>query len=640
VGKFVELSLPPGLLKPGTRYDARGRWYDANLVRWRERAMLAIGGWQPLERTAAVAVTAYVSDDGGVMTTDTTDANDAGADDFVLVPASPAINDAAYFGYSFRFTEVEVEVGTAGTGNTVVWEYYNGSAWTALSGVTDSTNSFTTAGLKSVVWTLPWDWAKTNINAAGSMYWVRARVTVAGSTTATGTQAWIGTGPVDVDEAVRGMLAWRNNAQSPHLALGTPTSLYVFTTGTLTNITPVGFTAGNSNATLSTGNYGAGSYGAGPYGTGDTAQATLTEANTWQIDNYGEDLVACAYSDGDIHYWDLSAAGVAAQLTNSPSNCVGVVVTPEGFVVALGAGANARNVAWSDQDDITIWTAASTNQAGDYILRTPGQIMCGRRFTNETLIWTDVDLWAMRFIGGDFVYSFAERGSNCGVISRRAVAIGNGRALWMSHKGFFMYNGQVVPMQCDVGDYVFGDMNRVQASKIHAVRLSEVGETWWFYPSGGATECDRYVVVTDEGHWQAGILQRTAMAGRDAFGFPIGADAGGVIYQHETGTSYKDHNGTTLTPYAESGPIQIAEGDNVMTILGFIPDERTLGDASMTVYATLFPTQAETTHGPYTLANPTDARVTGRQVRIKVSQVRSGWRFGTPRAEVALGGRR
>jgi hypothetical protein len=46
---YIPLRLPPGVVKPGTKYDARGRWYDASLVRWHEGAMQAIGGWRPVQ---------------------------------------------------------------------------------------------------------------------------------------------------------------------------------------------------------------------------------------------------------------------------------------------------------------------------------------------------------------------------------------------------------------------------------------------------------------------------------------------------------------------------------------------------------------------------------------------------------------
>src|SRR5690606_38735087 len=46
---YIPLKLPPGIVRPGTKYDARGRWYDGSLVRWHEGVMRAVGGWRPVE---------------------------------------------------------------------------------------------------------------------------------------------------------------------------------------------------------------------------------------------------------------------------------------------------------------------------------------------------------------------------------------------------------------------------------------------------------------------------------------------------------------------------------------------------------------------------------------------------------------
>lgn len=43
---LVTLKLPPGLYANGTEYQAKGRYYTANLVRWYEAVMQPIGGWE------------------------------------------------------------------------------------------------------------------------------------------------------------------------------------------------------------------------------------------------------------------------------------------------------------------------------------------------------------------------------------------------------------------------------------------------------------------------------------------------------------------------------------------------------------------------------------------------------------------
>jgi hypothetical protein len=635
------LKLPTGMARPGTKYDAKGRWYDGTLVRWYEGVMQPIGGWQILNRTAAVDVNAAISDDGGVFTDETTDANDAGVDDVVLIPASPAANDAFYVGYDLRFTELDFVIGTVATDGAVTWEYWDGSAWTALSGVVDDTVGFTVSP-GTAAWDLPSDWAQTTVNSQGPFYYVRARVTTVGTSTATGDTVDIGSGPVDVDEAPRGAITWRTNSAVGKLAFGTATKLYAFGSGALHDITPAGFTTGGADATVSSGNYGQGAYGVGPYGVGDEAQVTVVEANTWQLDNYGEDLVACAFSDGGIYLHDTTtSSGLAAAVSGAPTDCKGVVVTPERFLVALAASGDRRQIMWADVDTHTDWTATPSNQAGDHILPGKGEIMAGRRGRDETLIWTDVDLFAMRYIGGEFIYTFPQVGSNCGVISRLAMQVVDGQAIWMGKRGFFQYNGFVSPVDSTVGDYVFNDINRVQASKIWCDARTAYGEVTWYYPSAASNECDKYVTFNyRENIWYFGELERTAGADQGAFATPMACDAGGVFYQHDTGTDYDDPSGTALVPFAESGPIEIGVGDNVVIVNRIIPDENTLGDLDLSIFTALYPTATETESGPFTAAEPTDVRVMGRQIRLKAVQNQAGWRFGTPRLEVTPGGKR
>jgi len=132
---------------------------------------------------------AAIADDGGVLTDETTAANSGTSNDMTLTPASPAVNDAYYWGHSEQFPQMKVNVSTAGSGLTITWEYWNGSTWTALSGVTDGTSSFTTSGLNYVSWTLPGNWATTTVNSQGPYYYVRARLSAV-STPVQATGRW------------------------------------------------------------------------------------------------------------------------------------------------------------------------------------------------------------------------------------------------------------------------------------------------------------------------------------------------------------------------------------------------------------------------------------------------------------------
>lgn len=46
--KLLPIKIPPGMFRNGTNYEAKGRWYDGNMVRWENGRLKPIGGWQAL----------------------------------------------------------------------------------------------------------------------------------------------------------------------------------------------------------------------------------------------------------------------------------------------------------------------------------------------------------------------------------------------------------------------------------------------------------------------------------------------------------------------------------------------------------------------------------------------------------------
>jgi len=137
---------------------------------------------------------AGVQDDGGVFSDDTTDLNSIGAGDVAVYTNPATVEDAFYFGMDDLFNLLMLDVGTAhnGTTSTQVWEYWNGTAWTALSGVVDDTDAgegaFETVGRGLVSWTLPVDWTRTNVAnqpaaAAANLFYVRIRISILGNLT-------------------------------------------------------------------------------------------------------------------------------------------------------------------------------------------------------------------------------------------------------------------------------------------------------------------------------------------------------------------------------------------------------------------------------------------------------------------------
>ncbi len=369
--------------------------------------------------------------------------------------------------------------------------------------------------------------------------------------------------------APRGMHTWESNNGTRYVAAGSYNELFaVVSGGTAYDIAPTDLAAGSESAAVNIG-YGYGFYGSGTYGTPRPDTGNIVAATTWSLDNWGEYLLACSTADGRILEWQLGTSSKAAVVANAPTNNLGLIVTEERFVFALGAGGNPRKVAFSDREDNTTWTPAATNEAGDIELQTSGQIETAIRTRGQTLILTDVDAHTARYIGPPYVYSFQRVGTSCGTISRRAAADVDIGKFWIGNGGFLRLDGNVVSdIHCAVPDYVFGDLNTSQKSKTWAFTNGQFGEIWWFYCSGSSTEIDRYVAFDyKENHWLIGSLSRTSGASRGVFEYPILMGQDGTMFDHEVGLSYVDTQTYTVTVASVGGGNRfILDGSNYPAI--------------------------------------------------------------------------
>jgi hypothetical protein len=436
----------------------------------------------------------------------------------------------------------------------------------------------------------------------------------------------------------RGMIAWEDNSGDRRYAFGTFDGLYtVSASGTLTDITPAGLTDGIEDAAVNTG-YGGSFYGTDSYGTIRQDDGVYSEATSWSLDNWGEELVACSVADGVIYQWDLNTANNGVAVSNAPTGNLGIIVTDERFLFALGAGGNPKKVQWSDREDNTTWSPAATNEAGDIELQTTGRIMSALRVRGVTLILTDRDAHTATYIGPPFVYGFERVNSACGVSSRLAAVTIDSGAYWMGNRSFWTFDGGTVSeIRCEVLDYIFNDLTTAQISKVCAVDNAQFGEVWWFFPSAAGLENDKYVIYNyREDHWTIGNFGRTCGVGRGTFTNPIMADANGIFYNHETAYNY---DGAEV--YAETGPVSIGNGDQVMTVTSLYPDEKTQGDVQVTFKTRFYPNDVEREYGPFDPSNPTSVRFTGRQFRMRVTgDTATNWRVGRMRVKAALRGER
>ena len=113
--------------------------------------------------------------------------------------------------------------------------------------------------------------------------------------------------------------------------------------------------------------------------------------------------------------------------------------------------------------------------------------------------------------------------------------------------------------------------------------------------------------INAENIWTTGEMDRTAGIDRGAFRLPLFISSGGEVYEHEIGYTYGGS-----APFAETGPISIGAGDNIMNVVQLIPDEKTQGDVTAKFKTRYYPNASEAEFGPYTMSAPTSVRFQGR----------------------------
>lgn len=388
--------------------------------------------------------------------------------------------------------------------------------------------------------------------------------------------------------------------------------------------------------------------------------ATPIEAQDWTLANFGEDLIACSTTSTDlpqnipyqpVYLWNPGQQPTATVIPQAPPVNDGVFVAmPQRQIVTWGSTATGIQdpllINWCDVNNPNQWIALTTNQAGSDRIPTGSRIVSGVQGPQQALIWTDVDVWSMQYIGTPDIYSFNQIGTGCGLIGRKAAGFFNGIAYWMGFRQFYIYSSSgVEPLECTVWDAVFQNLYPGQAAwnKIRFFSNALFGEIGWYYPSANGTgEIDSYVkynVIL--GIWDYGTLGRSAWVDQSVLGPPVGADPSSLyLYQHETSN---DADGVAMQPFFQTGYFAISEGD-FKTFIDLIWPDMRWGQWSETQNATVqisfycvdYPGDTPVIFGPYSVTQATkffNTRLRARMVSIRVSSSDLGtwWRIGALR---------
>ena len=427
--------------------------------------------------------------------------------------------------------------------------------------------------------------------------------------------------------------------------------------------------------------WGAGAWGAGPWGAG----VGVSTVRLWAQSNFGENLVF-GFRGGPMYYWD-NTSGLATRgvLVSSLAGASDVplmqnylmVSAINRFVFAFGTndyGSSTQNpmlLRWSDQESITQWTPAATNQAGSLLLSHGSKIVTAIQTRQEIVVFSDSALYSLQYQGPPVVWSSQLLGDNISITSQNAVTIASGVIYWMGVDKFYKYDGRLQTLRCDLRKFIFEDINMNQQDQFFASTNEGFNEVWWFYCSANSTEIDRYVVYNylennGEGVWYYGEMARTAWLDSGLRPHPMAATTINNIVYHELGN---DDNSTEISlpisSLIETTEFDIDDGDHFGFVWRIIPDITFVGSdtASPQVTMTLIPMQNSGSgyNDPISLGGNSNAtvvrsatvpieqftgqvyvRVRGRQMILKVenNQLGCAWQLGSPRIDIKQDGRR
>jgi len=691
----------PGVNRENTRYTTEGGWYECDKIRFRQGTPEKIGGWQRISSSSFVGICRSL---WAWVTLSNVKLLGVGTNSKFYIERGGAYNDIT----PIRETAALTGPFTASTGSSVItvtdtahgcinndYVTFSGAGITSLGGTITAavlTGEFKITYVDVNTYTITVS-ATANASDTGhggtvvAQYQINTGPAFSVPLTGWGTGLW-GYGTWGFGEAgVDPLRIWNQNNFGQDLIygprgeplyywnanIGTASSTFTVTiaspavitssTLTLVNGTAVTFTTTGALPTgLSVGTvyYIAGS-------TGTTANLTATYG--------GANIITTGVQSG-TH--SISARGV---LLSSLAGASGVPLSQNYFTISdasrfvLAFGTNPIGtteldpmlIRWSDQEDAANWTPSATNQAGDIRLSHGSKIVTAMQVRQEILVWTDSTLYSLQYLGPPYIWGSQLLGDNISIAGPNATALASGVAFWMGVDKFYMYDGSVKTLRCDLRQFIFEDINKSQFDQVYASTNEGFNEVWWFYCSTGSFVVDRYVTYNYlEDVWCYGTMGRTAWLDSGLRDYPIAATYNNNIVNQEFGLNDEETGvAAAINAYIVSSEFDIGDGHNFAFIWRMLPDLTFRGSTSTSPVATMYLYGLKNSGSGYNVpasvggsnnANITGTamipveeftgqvytRVRGRQLAMKIesNQLDMTWQMGAPRIDIRPDGRR
>lgn len=473
---------------------------------------------------------------------------------------------------------------------------------------------------------------------------------------------WLQLPNMQLAAPVRKLLSWRDNTATRWIGAASLGQVMVYD-ATGHDITPSDFVAGEPGDLIA--GYGIGPYGVGMYGTPRTPDPAFNPlgapGDTLSMSNWGQNLVVCGSADQRILWWVPQDTGTglvpippATPLPTEAPTIVHVVpparfafVSDERTLIAIGANHDPRQVAWSDIERPGAFTPDPANLAGSLQLNTTGVGRTARKVPQGYLIFCDDDIHLLSWVGPPYGYGLNRVGTGSSAIGPEAICATASRTVWMGQDSFWNWMGVAVPLACDIQEYIFGNINRNTQGRSFAAQNGVFPEIWFFYPDKSSIEPNRYAAWNYQNNiWIGGQLVRTSMTEPAAYGLPLMGDVDGFVYAHEQGWLANGQQMGQLC-FAESGDIQLAQGDQGMCIRAIYPDALNLEQIQIHLLGQWEAEDAMEDFGvfPYVRTDGViDALVEARTFKFRIESVPQPqaaqatlWQLGNPRWDVAPG---
>ena len=627
--KFI---FNPGINKEGTDYTAEGGWFDGNLVRFRKGLPEKIGGWVKYITASFVGTGRKLF---GWTSLAGTKLLGVGTSKKLYIQAGTTSNDITPIRATTGAGDVTFGA-TNGSSSINVTDTAHGAAqgdFVTFSGAASLGGNVVAAVLNQ-------EYEIDSITST-DVYVITAKDTSGATVTANSSDSG-------------------NGGSSTVGAYQINIGLDVFVSGT---------------------GWGASTWGSGGWGS-SSPLSSLNQLRLWSMDSFGEDLISNVRA-GRIYYWDTSAKTLGTDRAVDIADLTGANFTPtaalqvlvsdvDRHVIALGAdpinaAATARTgtidpllIAFSDQENPAEWFPTATNTAGSLRCSAGSQIIGGLRARQETLVWTDVALYSLQFIGPPLTFGLNLINEGVSLVGPNAAINTPNGVFWMDKKGFYAYQGSVQPVPCSVKSYVLSDFNEAQAFQVFGFVNKQFDEVGWFYCSSTSDVIDRYVTYNYvEQTWAIGNLSRTAWLDEGIESFPRAAgvsSSNNYIFSHETG--FDDEDSPMDNVFVESADFDLGDGEQYQFVRRCIPDVKFTGDSGATqtlnfvLKARNFPGESLTTDQTTSFTSSTtkiDTRARGRQAAVRFesdddgatgTRLGVGFRIGGTRLDLQPNGRR